>query len=192
MVTEWMSSTDARLPSPNWYATATDPAFPTHGGFVLAAPSIMESSAIRTRKRTDGRDDVANEADFSGMTTLLAGGARKRTFADGLGGKEQRFADVLGFEVRVQPKDLLRRLPLGDQPNDCRNRNSKSAQAGNPSHLVRADGDALELHDHIIVAAGRAVSSSELGNVAMARPNQRARSGTADDLSAFSGKLDHP
>ena len=71
---------------------------------------------------------------------------RQGTFADGLGGEEQRFADVLRLEVRVERKDVVRRLSLGDQCHDCRDWNSQPAQAGHSSHLERVDCHAMKLH----------------------------------------------
>ena len=43
--------------------------------------------------------------------TSIAGGEGQRSFADGFGRKEQRFADVVSLEVWVQREDALSGLP---------------------------------------------------------------------------------
>lgn len=61
--------------------------------------------------------------------------------------KEQGFAHVLCFEVRIEGKDLLNGLLFGNQRHNSRHGNSESAQARDSAHLARIDGDAREPHD---------------------------------------------
>ena len=68
--------------------------------------------------------------------TSFASGERQRSFADGFGGKEQCLADVVSFEVRVQRKDALRRLPFSHQGDDSRDWNPKTTKTRNSLHLT--------------------------------------------------------
>ncbi len=79
--------------------------------------------------------------------TSFAGGERERAFPNSLSSEEQRFADVLGFEIRIEFENLLCGLAFGDERDDGRDRNSEAAQARHPSHLARIGRDSLELHD---------------------------------------------
>jgi len=78
--------------------------------------------------------------------TSFAGGEGQCSFADGLGRKEQRLADVIIFEVRVQREDALCCLPFSDQGNDSRDWNPKTAKTWNSPHLAGIGRDPLELH----------------------------------------------
>ena len=78
--------------------------------------------------------------------TSFAGGEGQRSFADGFGRKEQRFADVVSLEVGVQREDALCRLPFSREGNDGRNWNPKTAKTRNSPHLAGIGRDPLELH----------------------------------------------
>ena len=82
--------------------------------------------------------------------TSFASGERQSTFSDRLGSEEQRFADVLGLEIRIERENLLRRLSFGDQGHDCRDWNPKSAQARYSSHLAGVGRHSLELHTALL------------------------------------------
>ena len=64
-----------------------------------------------SRRGTDCSDRIRPDVDL------------KRTFADSFGSKEQRLADVLGVEIRIEREDLVGGLPFGDQPDDGCDRN---------------------------------------------------------------------
>jgi hypothetical protein len=64
--------------------------------------------------------------------TSFAGGEGQRSFADGFGCKEQRFADVVSFEVWVEREDALSCLPFSHQGDDSRDWNPKTAETWNP------------------------------------------------------------
>jgi hypothetical protein len=72
---------------------------------------------------------LAKERCRSG--TSFAGGEGQRSFADGFGCKEQRFADVVSFEVWVQREDALSCLSLSHQGDDSRDWNPKTAKTRN-------------------------------------------------------------
>ena len=87
---------------------------------------------------------MAKERCRSG--TSFAGGEGQCSFADGFGRKEQRFADVISFEVWVQCEDRLCCLPFSHQSDDSRDWNPKTAKTRNSPHLARIRRDPLELH----------------------------------------------
>ena len=78
--------------------------------------------------------------------TSFAGGEGQRSFADGFGRKEQRFADVVSIEVWVQREDALCRLPFSHEGNHSRDWNPKTAKARNSPHLAGIGRDPLEFH----------------------------------------------
>src|SRR5204862_84515 len=63
--------------------------------------------------------------------TSFAGGKGQRSFAHGLGRKEQRLADVVSLEVWVQREDVLCCLSFSHQGNDSRDWNPKTAKTRN-------------------------------------------------------------
>src|SRR5437867_7930764 len=79
--------------------------------------------------------------------TSFAGGKGQRSFADGFGRKEQRLADVVGFEVWVQREDVLCCLSFSHQGNDSRDWNPKTAKTRNSPHLAGISRDPFELHN---------------------------------------------
>jgi hypothetical protein len=65
------------------------------------------------QRRQDWRQGIVDQEPHS------PAGERQSTFPNGLGGEEQqRFADVLRFEIRVEREDLVPRLSFGDQRHD--------------------------------------------------------------------------
>ena len=76
-----------------------------------------------------------------------ASGQRQRALPDRFGGKEQRFADVLRLEVRIEGEDALHGLPFGHQGDDGGHGNPEPTHAGDAGHLTCIDGDALEFHE---------------------------------------------
>ena len=78
--------------------------------------------------------------------TSFAGGKGQRSFAHGLGRKEQRLADVVSLEVWVQREDVLCCLSFSHQGNDSRDWNPKTAKTRNSPHLAGIGRDSLELH----------------------------------------------
>jgi hypothetical protein len=118
------------------------------------------------------RRALAKERCRSG--TSFAGGEGQRSFADGLGRKEQRLADVVSLEVWVQLEDAPCRLPFSHQGNHSRNWNPKTAKARNSTHLAGIGRDPLEFH---IDSVARRLLIRERG-----RSGSRVRQGHDPDV----------
>ena len=88
--------------------------------FLDAFPTV---SRVERRDQRDSAVSPAVATTRCRSGTSFAGGERKRTFADSFGSKEQRFADVLGVEIRIEREDLVGGLSFGDQPDDGCDRN---------------------------------------------------------------------
>ena len=80
----------------------------------------------------------------------LTGGEREYPFPDCRGGEQQRFAHIVGHEVRVEGDNLRNRLALGHQRDNRRDGNAEPTQAGHPPHLPGIGRDVLELHARIV------------------------------------------
>ena len=59
------------------------------------------------RNRPVAGESLALAKERCRRRTSFAGAETQRPFANGVGGNEQRFADVISFEVRVQGENIL-------------------------------------------------------------------------------------
>jgi len=71
---------------------------------------------------------------------------RQDALSDGFRSEEQRFAEVLGFEIRIECENILCRLALSNEGDDRGDRNPEATQARDPSHLAGIGRDSLEFH----------------------------------------------
>ena len=87
-------------------------------------------------------------ADRPGTST---GGKRELALPNRLGRVAEGLGDVIDLESRVSGEDLVFAHPVGDHPDDGRNRDPKATDTRNASQLIRPYGDALERHLHLSV-----------------------------------------
>ena len=64
----------------------------------------------------------------------------------------QSLANILGFQIRIFPNDLVRRHSIGDEIDHQRNGNPHPSDASAPSHNVGVEGDSGEHGDHLSLA----------------------------------------
>jgi hypothetical protein len=94
-------------------------------------------AALGEKSHESGRRGCRRETSF-------AGSERKRTFPNRLSGEEERFADVFGFQIRIERENLLGRLSFSNESDDRRDRDPKTTQAWHAPHLARDGRDPLE------------------------------------------------
>ncbi len=64
----------------------------------------------------------------------------------------ERFLHIAELEVRIGVKDLVGRHPLGDHPDDRRDRDPQASDTRDAVHLVSANGDPRESHEQRVPA----------------------------------------